>query len=161
MPGWSPAAVTSPSRSSSTAVSPARGRPGRSCSRSSSVRDEPTTQTREGAVSDYRTFEPVNPQERPVRRRRTARVLLVDESDRILLFRDSDPGLPGRHWWITPGGGVEGAESDLHGAVRELHEETGLVADPGALVGPLARRTVRHGYTDVVVVQDEVFFGLQ
>ena len=111
-------------------------------------------------MSDYRTFEPVDPRERPVRRRRTARVLLVDERDRILLFQDSDPGLPGRHWWITPGGGVEGEESDLEGAVRELREETGLVADPAALVGPLARRTVRHGYTDVVVVQDEVFLGL-
>lgn len=111
-------------------------------------------------MSDYRTFEPVEPSARPVRQRRAARVLLVDEDDRILLFQDSDPGLPGRHWWITPGGGVEEGESDLEGAVRELQEETGLVVDAGDLVGPLARRTVRHGYTDVVVDQDEVFFGV-
>jgi 8-oxo-dGTP pyrophosphatase MutT (NUDIX family) len=111
-------------------------------------------------VSDYRTFEPVDPASRPTRHRRAMRVLLVDEGGRILLFQDSDPGLPGRHWWITPGGGVEGEESDLEGAVRELREETGLVVDPGELAGPLARRTVLHGYTDVVVEQDEVFFAI-
>ena len=107
-----------------------------------------------------RTFRPVDPASRPVRRRRTARVLLVDDEGRLLLFSDSDPGLPGTTWWITPGGGVEPGETELEGAVRELAEETGLDVDPDLLRGPLARRHVRHGYTDVVVVQDEVFFGV-
>jgi 8-oxo-dGTP pyrophosphatase MutT (NUDIX family) len=111
-------------------------------------------------VSDHRTFEPVDPAARPVRHRRAARVLLIDASDRILLFQDSDPGLPGRHWWITPGGGIESGESALEGAVRELREETGAVVDVDELTGPIARRTVRHGYSDVVVVQDEVFFAV-
>jgi 8-oxo-dGTP pyrophosphatase MutT (NUDIX family) len=107
-----------------------------------------------------RTFRPFDPASRPVRRRRTARVLVVDQAGRMLLFSDSDPGIPGLRWWITPGGGVEPGESDLAGAVRELAEETGLSVDESDLVGPLATRHVRHGYTDVVVVQDEVFFGL-
>ena len=107
-----------------------------------------------------RTFRPVDPARRPVRRRRTARVLVVDDNARMLLFSDSDPGLPGLRWWITPGGGVELGESDHDAAVREVAEETGLVLDPAALAGPLATRHVRHGYTDVVVEQDEVFFGV-
>lgn len=107
-----------------------------------------------------RTFQPVDPSSRPVRRRRTARVLVVDDHGRMLLFSDSDPGIPGLRWWITPGGGVEPGESDHEAAVREVTEETGLVVDSDELAGPLARRHVRHGYTDVIVDQDEVFFGV-
>jgi 8-oxo-dGTP pyrophosphatase MutT (NUDIX family) len=95
-----------------------------------------------------------------VRVRRTARVLVVDDAGRMLLFSDSDPGIPGLRWWITPGGGAEPGESDVEAAVREVAEETGLSVDPADLRGPLARRHVRHGYTDVVVEQDEVFFGV-
>ena len=109
---------------------------------------------------EVRTFRPVDPADRPVRHRRTARVLVVDDADRMLLFSDSDPGLPGRHWWITPGGGVEPGESDLEAAVREVREETGLAIEAADLRGPLARRHVVHGYTDVVVQQDEVFLGV-
>ena len=112
------------------------------------------------ADEGVRTFRPVDPASRPLRRRRTARVLVVDEDGRMLLFSDSDPGVPGRQWWITPGGGVEPGESDLEAAVRELSEETGLVVDERALVGPIARRHVLHGYSDVVVDQDEVFFAV-
>jgi 8-oxo-dGTP pyrophosphatase MutT (NUDIX family) len=118
------------------------------------------TASADGAGDHVRTFRAVAPAARPRRERRTARVLLVDDADRLLLFSDSDPGLPGSHWWITPGGGVEPGESDREAAVRELREETGLVAGTGDLVGPLARRRVLHGYTDVVVEQDEVFLGL-
>lgn len=86
-------------------------------------------------------------------------MLLIDDTGRLLLFADSDPGIVGA-WWITPGGGVESGESDLQAAVRELAEETGLLVDTDAMSAPLAHRRVRHGYTDVIVEQDEVFFGL-
>ena len=100
--------------------------------------------------------------DRPRITRRAVRVLLLDDADRLLLFLDSDLGLdPVAHWWVTPGGGVDPGESDLEAAVRELWEETGLVVDAGALVGPLLTREVVHGYSDQVTEQTEVFFTVR
>ncbi|WP_404382009.1 NUDIX domain-containing protein [Knoellia locipacati] len=102
------------------------------------------------------------PDTRPRNRRRAMRVLLVDTEDRLLLFRDSDPGLtPVPVFWITPGGGVDPGETDLEAAVREVEEETGLQVAPDTLVGPLAERCVVHGYSDVVTTQDELFWFLR
>ncbi len=107
-------------------------------------------------------FEVVPPKDRPRRRRRAMRVLVLDDLGRTLLFRDSDPGLsPVPHWWITPGGGVDPGESDEQAAVRELREETGLVVSAADLVGPLAARTVVHGFSDQVVTQDELFWAVR
>lgn len=87
------------------------------------------------------------------------RVLLVDTEDRLLLFRDSDPGIvPTPTFWITAGGGVDPGESDREAAVREVAEETGLNITQSDLVGPLAARVVVHGYSDVVTTQDELFW---
>ena len=99
------------------------------------------------------------PDDRPRNRRRAMRVLLVDGDDRLLLFRDSDPGLePVPVFWITPGGGVDPGESDAGAAIREIAEETGLAIGADDLVGPLAERVVVHGYSDVVTTQDELFW---
>jgi 8-oxo-dGTP pyrophosphatase MutT (NUDIX family) len=99
------------------------------------------------------------PEDRPRFERRAVRVLVLDEADRMLLFKDSDLGLdPVTHWWVTPGGGVDPGESDLDAGVRELWEETGLVVTAADLVGPLLTRTVVHGYSDKVVDQVEVFY---
>lgn len=106
-----------------------------------------------------RTFVPVEPAERPRRSRSTARVLLIDDRDRILLFADSDPGIPGTRWWITPGGGIDDGESEVVAAVRELEEETGLRVAESDLVGPTMRRAVVHGYSDVVIDQQDVFYA--
>lgn len=104
-----------------------------------------------------RTLVPVPPPERPLRTRRTVRLLVVDDQDRLLLFRDTDPGIPGSRWWITPGGGVDPGESDLQAGVRELEEETGLVVTTDQLLGPVMVRRVVHGYTDVVIDQEDAF----
>jgi 8-oxo-dGTP pyrophosphatase MutT (NUDIX family) len=72
--------------------------------------------------------------------RRTARVLLLDPLDRLLLFRFDDPQLltEGRTstvFWATAGGGVEPGESYQEGARREVREETGLTdVDLGPVV---------------------------
>jgi 8-oxo-dGTP pyrophosphatase MutT (NUDIX family) len=99
---------------------------------------------------------------RPARlteRRWTARILLLDPDRRVLLFEDSDPGLAGPPtFWITPGGGLDPGETAEQAAIRELAEETGLVLDPALLRGPIAHRTVVHGYSDKIVEQDETYF---
>ena len=64
--------------------------------------------------------------------RRSARVLLIDTTDRILLIRYLHrPGRPAAgHAWFTPGGGIEAGEDLATAAARELYEEVGLRADP-------------------------------
>lgn len=79
----------------------------------------------------------------------------------VLLFHDSDPGVPGLTWWVTPGGGIDPGESAREAAVRELHEETGLVITHDELIGPIAERVVVHGYSDRVLEQHETFFVLR
>lgn len=78
----------------------------------------------------------------------------------VLLIADSDPGVPGRSWWVVPGGGVDEGESARAAAAREVWEETGLRVDEQSLVGPIARRRVIHGYSDRILIQRELFFAV-
>jgi 8-oxo-dGTP pyrophosphatase MutT (NUDIX family) len=59
----------------------------------------------------------------------TAFVLAVDADDRTLLTRVDRPD----RGWEVPGGHLDPGESPVDAAVRELAEETGLVARPSDL----------------------------
>ena len=66
-----------------------------------------------------------------------ARVLVIDEDDRVLLFVSHDER-DGHAFWFPPGGASEGDETAEETARRELWEETGLRDVP--LVAEIWRR---------------------
>ena len=66
--------------------------------------------------------------------------IVHDEGHRLLLIRRAND--PGRGLWSLPGGRVETGETDQQAVVREMHEETGLLVEPGPLIG----RVVRGNY---------------
>ncbi len=82
--------------------------------------------------------EHVIPESRDLPNENTTRVaayaLLVDTGN-ILLCRISAqlPDIAGQ--WTLPGGGIDFGEDPVDAMVREVREETGLVARPGRLAG--------------------------
>jgi 8-oxo-dGTP pyrophosphatase MutT (NUDIX family) len=95
-------------------------------------------------------------------RRSSARVILVDARDRVLLLRGGDPRRPGPAVWHTPGGGIDPGESPEHAARRELAEEVGLELDDSHPLGPVVwTRRFQFSFDGVWYDQDEVFYWLR
>lgn len=90
--------------------------------------------------------------------RRGARVILIDESDQVLLARGHDADQPERTWWYLVGGGIDDGESARDAAVREVFEETGLRIAPDSLQGPVFQRSATFDFLTQLVRQDELIF---
>jgi 8-oxo-dGTP pyrophosphatase MutT (NUDIX family) len=94
--------------------------------------------------------------------RPSARALITDPSDRILLMRvrDATPldaSNPVTEYWITVGGGVESGETFETAVVREIFEETGhIVDDPGPHIW-LRRKSITDA-AGVTRATDERYF---
>ena len=95
------------------------------------------------------------------RPRRAARVLLVDDTERVLLFHGVDPGRPSHHYWFTPGGGLSPGEPAVVGAARELAEETGLVRTASDLGQAVFEETTEFPFDGVWYRQEQEFFLLR
>ena len=97
-----------------------------------------------------------------VRRRTSARVVLLDENGCVLLFCGSDPALPEDHeaprWWFTVGGAVQQGETLAQAAAREVAEETGLSVEPADMIGPVWRRDAVIDFNGSVIRSEEMFF---
>ena len=89
--------------------------------------------------------------------RPAARIVLLDDADRVLLFRFDPADRP--PFWRTPGGAVDPGESYEAAARRELWEETGIVAEPGP---EIAQKTADFLTLEgVPVTADERYFRVR
>ncbi len=78
--------------------------------------------------------------------------VVLDDSGRVLLQRRSDTGR-----WTLPGGIVEPGEQPADAAVREIYEETGVVAMPESLVSVTVSAPITYPNGDKVRYLDLTF----
>lgn len=62
---------------------------------------------------------------------------IIIERSRVLLVKRAHPPIQGR--WSIPGGVLEVGEMVRDAAIREAREETGLIVEPGELLGVFDR----------------------
>ncbi len=90
----------------------------------------------------------------------SARVLPVCADGEVLLLQDQDPTYPGVLRWGTIGGELDPGETHEQAAVREMFEETGLVADPSLLTAAFHRSTRDFSWAGVRYRSDNTFFAM-
>ena len=66
------------------------------------------------------------------RRADNAALIFINENEQVLIVRDSDNGE-----WMTPGGHINGNETEFEAALREFREETSFSIKPEYFIGPI------------------------
>lgn len=92
----------------------------------------------------------------PLRRRQSARVVLLDERGDVLLIRFLIQRVAGPFvFWATPGGGVEEGETEIQGAQRELMEELHLDTP---LTGPIHTTNSRFEFDGAWIDSADTYY---
>jgi 8-oxo-dGTP pyrophosphatase MutT (NUDIX family) len=93
-------------------------------------------------------------------RRVSARLVPVNDRGEVLLLHGRDPARPDDWYWFTIGGAVEAGETPQEAAVRELHEETGIVASPDELTDAFHHGVHAFSYDGVDYDGEATFYAL-
>ncbi len=73
--------------------------------------------------------------------------VVKDSRGRLLLIKRGHE--PGAGLWSLPGGRIEPGETDAEALVREMLEETGLIVEPGRLIGQVRRPGIAGDVIDI------------
>ena len=81
---------------------------------------------------------------------------MINAENRVLLFHNNTEERP--DWWFTPGGAIDPGETAEDAVLRELREETGLLADVTAISGPVWTREYEFVWRGKHELHQEKFF---
>lgn len=82
---------------------------------------------------------------------------MLDSASQVLRFHTHDPTYAELgEWWESPGGGIEADETYVDAAIRELREETGIVATAAPVGAPTWQHHATFRYRGERRLQHEV-----